>query len=126
MASVPGLALAREVVDLERARLAYARWYNASRENGSKGALGAVLGFLVLALCAALFVVLTPILAPIAAVTAFALSALNVNEMEEPVVKRYGDKPGYYEEWCPSTRRTTIRSKSPRRLTSSRVSCGNA
>ena len=99
MASVPGLALAREVVDLERARLAYARWYNASRENGSKGALGAVLGFLVLALCAALFVVLTPILAPIAAVTAFALSALNVNEMEEPVVKRYGDKPGYYEEY---------------------------
>ena len=112
MASVPGLALAREVVDLERARLAYARWYNASRENGSKGALGAVLGFLVLALCAALFVVLTPILAPIAAVTAFALSALNVNEMEEPVVKRYGDKPGYYEEY-PAVKPKANRPKVP-------------
>ena len=113
MASVPGLALAREVVDLERARLAYARWYNASRENGSKGALGAVLGFLVLALCAALFVVLTPILAPIAAVTAFALSALNVNEMEEPVVKRYGDKPGYYEEY-PAVKPKANRPKVPK------------
>ena len=107
------LARVMTAIDGPALRLAYARWYNASRRSGKRGAIIILATWPIAALFAALFVVLTPILAPIGIIAAFALELSGAEAMEEHEVKRFGDAPGYYDLY-PKVKPKTNRAKVPK------------